>query len=270
MSPDAALYDDHYGQIASAAQTAVRRGTYDEDVGQASWLMMSEARDFFRLLRLGPGRRVLEVACGSGGVTCRMARETGAQCVGIDINEHGILAARRAAQAQGLEAQVAFHTVDAGRPLPFTDGAFDAILCNDSINHFPGRPGVLAEWYRVLSPGGTLLFTDPIVVTGQLSADEVRERSSIGYFVFTPVGCNERLLAAAGFATEAVRDVTDAVAAVAARWHDARLAHRAELMTQEGADAFQGVQRFLEVARSLAAEHRLSRFMYLASRPASP
>ena len=142
---------------ATASGTLV---AYDEDLGQASWLTAAEAREFFGLLQLGPGRTALEVACGSGGVTCRMAVETGASCVGIDINPHGIEAARRRATGQDLASRVTFHVADAGRPLPFPDGSFDAVFCNDSINHIPGRAAVLRDWHRVLRPGGYLLVNE--------------------------------------------------------------------------------------------------------------
>ena len=78
------LYDGYYGNLDADPHAAVRRLTYDEDLGQASWITLAEAQDMFRALELGPGQTALEVACGSGGVTCRMATETGAQCVGID------------------------------------------------------------------------------------------------------------------------------------------------------------------------------------------
>ena len=261
---DPSFYDGHYSELATDLQVAVRRETYDEDLGQASWITLAEARGFFHALGLGSGRRALEVACGSGGITCRMAQETGAACTGVDINTFGIEAAQLRAQGLGLADQVAFRIADASRPLPFPDESFDAVFCNDSINHFPGRPAVLRDWLRVLRPGGRLLYTDPIVVTGQLSNEEVRQRSAIGYFLFTPPGVNERLLAEAGFAVREVRDVTESVARVSARWRHAREARRAGLIPAEGAEAFEALQRFLESVHVLAAERRLSRFMYLA------
>jgi SAM-dependent methyltransferase len=269
MSREVNLYDGHYGQMATDARAAVRRETYDEDVGQAGWNTLAEALDFIRALELGPGRTALEVACGSGGITCRMARETGARCVGVDLNPHGVEAARVKARGEGLSPLASFHIADAGRPLPFPDQSFDAVFCNDSINHFPGRPDVLRDWFRVLRPGGRLLLTDPIVVTGQLSNEEIRVRSSIGFFLFTPVGHNERLLEQCGFVVREVRDVTQAVSSVSGRWRDARARRREPLVGLEGEAAFEGVQRFLETAHILASERRLSRYMYLASRPLS-
>jgi SAM-dependent methyltransferase len=266
MSKDVDLYDGHYGRLEADALVAVRRRTYDEDLGQASWITLAEALEFFRALELAPGRSALEVACGSGGVTCRMALETGAACVGIDLNVHGIEAAAKRARDQGLSSRVSFQVADAGRPLPFPDQSFDAVFCNDSINHLPGRLEVLRDWHRVLRPGGRLLFTDPIVVTGQLTGEEIRVRSSIGFFLFTPVGINERLLAQSGFLVRETRDLTESVASVAERWWGAREERREALVKLEGEEAFEGLQRFLDVAHRLASERRLSRYAYLASR----
>ena len=266
MSKEVDLYDGHYGQLATDPQVEVRRRTYDEDLGQSSWLTAAEALEFIRLLALGPGRRALEMACGSGGVTCRMALETDAECVGVDINPHGVEAARARAREQELSSRVSFQLADAAQPLPFPDQSFDAIFCNDAINHFPGRPAVFRDWHRVLRPGGRLLFTDPVVVTGPVTNEELRARSSIGFFLFLPAGCNERLLAGSGFTVREVRDVTEATASVSARWSNAREELRSALVTLEGAEAFEGVQRFLAAVHLLASERRLSRFMYLATR----
>jgi SAM-dependent methyltransferase len=266
MSKQVDLYDSHYGRLDADPQVAVRRQTYDEDLGQASWITLAEARELFRALELCPGDTALEVACGSGGITCRMALETGARCVGIDINVPAIDAAARRAQELGLASRVTFQVADAASQLPFPDESFDAIFCNDSINHFPGRREVLRDWHRLLRPGGRLLYTDPIVVTGQLTNEEIRVRSSIGFFLFTPVACNERLLAESGFALMEVRDLTEAVASVSKRWRDAREERRAALVKLEGDEGFEGLQRFLAAVHSLASERRLSRYMYLASK----
>ena len=268
MQSEVDLYDGHYGHLDTDPQVAVRRATYDEDVGQASWITMAEARELFRALDVGPGRKVLEVACGSGGITCSIARETGAECVGVDLHPQGIEAAVRRARSLDLGSRVSFQVADAGARLSFPDESFDAVFCNDSINHLPRRLDVLRDWHRLLRPGGRLLYTDPIVVTGQLTGAEMRERSSIGFFLFTPVGSNERLLAESGFRLIETRDLTEAVASVSRRWRAARSERHAALVALEGEEAFDGVQRFLDAVHTLAHERRLSRFMYLAEKSA--
>jgi SAM-dependent methyltransferase len=266
MAQDVNLYDGHYAQLASDLQVAVRRETYDEDLGQASWITAAEARRWFDLLQLHPDARALEIACGSGGIACAMARQTGASCVGVDVNPHGIQAATETAGRKNVASLASFQVVDAGSRLPFADAAFDAVFCNDAINHLPGRAAVLRDWHRVLRAGGRVLFTDPIVVTGQLSNEEIRARSSIGFFLFTPPGVNEQLLQGAGFRVLDVQDVTEAVVSVSRRWRDARARRRDQLTAVEGLDAYEGLQRFLDVVHLLSSERRLSRYMYLGER----
>jgi SAM-dependent methyltransferase len=188
--------------------------------------------------------------------------------VGVDINPHGIEAASAAAAREGVVSRVSFQVVDAGTRLPFDAASFDAVFCNDAINHLPGRAELFVDWHRVLKPGGRLLFTDPIVVTGPVTNEEIRVRSSIGFYLFLPAGCNERLLEQAGFIIEQVRDVTEAEAAVSARWRDARARRREALEAVEGREGFDGLQRFLDAVCTLSRERRLSRFAYLAYKPA--
>ncbi len=260
------FYSAQYGNVAEDPHVEVRRETYGEDLGQASWITADEARRCFDLLQLREGGKALEVACGSGGVSCALSRYTGAACVGVDINAQGIEAARRRAEEDAVTPLATFQVMDAGGRLPFADASFDAVFCNDAINHLPRRLQVLEDWHRLLRPGGRVLFTDPIVVTGQLSNEEVRTRSSIGLFLFTPVGHNERLLAQVGFRLLSVQDVTEAVATVSRRWRDARARRRDRLVVLEGEDGFEGVQRFLDAVHLLASERRLSRYMYFAEK----
>jgi len=179
---------------------------------------------------------------------------------------HGIEAALKRALEADLSSRVSFQRVDAGRPLPFPDASFDAIFCNDSINHIPGRADVLRDWHRVLRPGGRLLYTDPVVVTGPVTNEEIRVRSSIGFFLFLPLGYNERLLKDAGFAVLEARDVSDAAASISQKWRDARARRREALVRAEGDDDFDNLQRFLAAVHTLTSERRLSRYMFLASK----
>ena len=99
----------------------------------------------------GPGLRLLDVACGPGHLTAR-AYDRGATSVGVDIAAAMVeLARRRFPQAE-------FRRADA-QSLPFPDGSFDAVVANLAVPHL-GRPErAVAEFNRVLTPGGRLALT---------------------------------------------------------------------------------------------------------------
>lgn len=256
------LYDSHYGHLESEVQRQVRKETYGDDLGQTSWITLEEYQRFLGWLDLDSTSHVLELACGSGGITVRIAQDSGAQVVGIDVNDHAIVAAR--ARTTGLAVTAQFEVADASQRLPFEAGSYDAIFCNDAINHLPDREAVLREWHRLLRPGGRLLYTDPIVVTRWLSNAEIAARSSIGFFLFVAQGENERLLTEVGFEVARSEDVTESVAEVSARWRAARERRRDVLVELEGEAEFGGVQGFLEVVHRLSSTRRLSRYAYLS------
>lgn len=260
------LYDSHYGNVEADIYRAVRIEAFGEDLGQTSWITARECDEFCRWLDLRADQRVLEVACGSGGTAIRIAERFRVSVVGVDINASAVLAATTRARARTVHDRVEFQVADANHALPFPDESFDALFCNDSINHLRDRTRVLAEWHRVLRPGGRCLYTDPIVVTGCLSNAEIEARSSIGFFLFTPKGCNEAFIRAAGFRSVLTADVTASVSLTSQRWHEARSERREALCELEGETRFEELQRFLTMVHTLASEGRLSRFAFMAEK----
>jgi cyclopropane fatty-acyl-phospholipid synthase-like methyltransferase len=264
MADKVGFYRSTYGNFGEEVLAAVRADTYGRDIGQNSWLTAQEQERFGRDLALAPGMRLLEVACGSGGPALYLAESFGVYVTGIDISEAGVAAAEAAASERGLSETATFQTVDATGPLPFADESFDAVQCIDAINHLRDRPAVLAEWRRVLRPGGLLLYTDPIVVTGILTSEEIATRSSIGFFLFVPEGENQRLLGAAGFELLRHEDATGNEVETSSRWIAAREKRRDDLIAIEGAETYEGTQAFLRTVHALSASRRLSRHLFVA------
>ncbi len=263
MTSSVDLYGTAYGNFAARAVAEVRQETYGEDFGQTSWVTRDEYRRFIARLELRAGERVLDVGCGSGGPALFLARETGCHVTGIDISEPGIREAENQARAMGRQGQAAFLQADVCERLPLDAGQFDAIVCLDVLCHLRDRGHVFEEWHRVLRPDGRMLVTDPVVVTGLVSKDELAVRSSTGHFEFCPPGVNEQLLRAAGFTLESTDDATEQEAAASGRWHDAREKRSTALIPLEGEETFSGLQRFLSTVHRLCAERRLSRHVYL-------
>ena len=263
------LFYNTYGHFTEQVLTAIRRETFGRDIGQNSWLTADEYDRFISWLGLTPGQHVLEVASGSGGPALYLAERTGCRVTGIDANQSGVATATRSAADADPTRQVSFEMADANAPLPFEDDRFDALVCIDSMNHFPDRPGVFREWWRVLRPGRRAVFTDPVLITGPVTNDELALRSSIGLFLFVPPGVNERLIDEAGFRLVRQEDVTENAAQVSGRWHEARQRHRDALLRIEGEEGFEGLQRFFAAVHRLTTERRLSRIAYLVEKQAA-
>jgi SAM-dependent methyltransferase len=104
--------------------------------------------------QLTSASRALEVGCGPGHITAKMA-DTGATVTGVDLVPAMIDTARTLhPDLEFVEANV--------EQLPFADDTFDVVLANFVIHHF-ARPDVACtEIKRVLKPGGRFVFAGPI------------------------------------------------------------------------------------------------------------
>ena len=260
------LYDSAYANYGSEVYQQVRMETYGQDLGQTSWVTTEESSEIPRMLRLVASSSVLEVGCGSGGYALHIAENVGCRIVGVDVNAPGVHNANQLASASGLSARAHFEQCDASKSLPFDDETFDAVFANDVLCHIPGRLNVLCEMFRVLKPGGRMLFSDALVVGGMISHEEINTRSSIGYYVYSPPGENERLSEHVGFREIRATDTTESAASIAKKWHQAREKRRDELVALEGTSNFEGLQAFLSCVHGLTAERRLLRYLYVADR----
>ncbi len=258
------LYDGEYGNYESDVYQQVRTETYGVDFGQTSWVTTEESAQIPGLLELTSNSSVLEIGCGSGVYALHIAKTIGCSITGLDINTLGIDNANQLALHRGLGSLAHFEVCDVSKPLPFADETFDAIFSNDVLCHVPGRPALLAEIYRVLKAGGRMLFSDALIIGGIVSQDEIATRSSIGYYLFSPPGENERLILHAGFTDLKLADTTGQAAGTAARWHEARQKHRDKLLALEGEQKYNGLQRFLSCVQTLTQERRLLRLLYQA------
>lgn len=264
--PPAGHYNANYGNFETELYSQIRREAFGEDIGQNSWLTSDELDRFVEWLALSPGKTLLDVACGAGGPALRIAATTGCSVVGLDVHQQAVATANSLAAHRGLAERAEFRAIDATGQLPFSDASFDAITCFDAINHLSDRPRVIAEWARLLKQGGRLLFTDPITLTGPLTSAEIAVRSSAGFYLFVPVGYNERIIAECGLQLLACEDVTANTAKVAEARHAARASRSAALREIEGNQAYDGQQEFLAVAARVAKEGRLSRFVYVSKK----
>ncbi|WP_405746675.1 methyltransferase domain-containing protein [Streptomyces sp. NBC_01525] len=110
-------------------------------------------------LGLRPGERALDAGCGTGRALPALRAAVGARglVLGADLTPEMLNAAVRA----GRDASAFLLLADASR-LPVGDAALDAVFAAGLISHVPDPADSLAEWARVVRPGGRLALFHPV------------------------------------------------------------------------------------------------------------
>jgi SAM-dependent methyltransferase len=139
-------------QLKSALKTSWMAG----DFGQIAKFSATEAETFVGRLRIQPGLKVLDVACGTGNIAIPAAR-AGAEVVGVDIAPNLLEQAQKRTAAEGLEVQ--FEEGDA-EALPYPDAVFDIVITMFGAMFAPRPERVAAELLRVAKPGGTIAMAN--------------------------------------------------------------------------------------------------------------
>jgi demethylmenaquinone methyltransferase/2-methoxy-6-polyprenyl-1,4-benzoquinol methylase len=103
--------------------------------------------------------RVLDVATGPAGIALAIAERTGAQVVGVDLNEPMLRAGAANVRAAGRQRQLGL-TLARAEQLPFGDGGFDAVVFSYLLRYVDDPAATVAELARCLRPGGTLASLD--------------------------------------------------------------------------------------------------------------
>jgi SAM-dependent methyltransferase len=153
------------------------------------------------IAELAPGERVLDLGSGAGIDVLLAARQVGpvGRVYGVDMTDE-MLAQARANAAKAGATNVEFRQ-GVIEDLPLDDATVDVVISNCVVNLSPDKPAVLAEAFRVLTPGGRVRISD-IVAEDRLTSDERAERGSLTGCIAGALSRAEYLaiLAGAGFA----------------------------------------------------------------------
>jgi arsenite methyltransferase len=126
---------------------------------------------------LRAGEVVLDLGCGAGMDSLRAARRVGpiGRVIGVDMTGAMVEKARANAREAGI-GNVEFHLGEADH-LPVDDGSVDVVISNGVFNLCRDKPGVLAEAFRVLRPGGGLRMAD-ILLKEDVTPEEVERKGA--------------------------------------------------------------------------------------------
>jgi ubiquinone/menaquinone biosynthesis C-methylase UbiE len=109
-------------------------------------------RELIDLAGFTPNLHILDVGCGIGGSTRRLAHETGCRATGIDLSDQYIDTARQLTSLLGMQDRVAFDAASA-LELPFDDNSFDGVWSLQMNMNVEDKASWLKETCRVLKPG---------------------------------------------------------------------------------------------------------------------
>lgn len=131
--------------------------TYEQYI-VPTW-MADWSSDLIEAGGVGPKKRVLDAACGTGIIARKAAGLVGesGRIAALDFNEGMLRVARECAAREGVTA-IEWYQSDVSR-MPFSTGEFDTVLCQQGLQFFPDKAAALREMKRVLAPEGRLALS---------------------------------------------------------------------------------------------------------------
>ena len=136
-----------------------------------------------RLARVEGAAEVLDVGCGLAAPALRIASRHGCRITGVNISREQVRQGNELIAEQGLSDRVVVRRGDA-RTLDFPDASFDAIVCLEAGGDIcvteADKSRLVAEFFRVLRPGGHVGFSDLALRAGVSTAED-RELRAVLY-----------------------------------------------------------------------------------------
>ncbi|MGJ8622169.1 MAG: class I SAM-dependent methyltransferase [Yoonia sp.] len=194
---------DPFQDVDAAGPEFIKMFADSMDERQSDPTMEKIVAAYLGKLSLSDGSQIIEVGAGAGAVTRRIAAHAApAQVTGYEPSAGFVAEAK--ARSNG-HANLAFAVAD-GTDLPLGDETVDAVILHTVLTHVTDPASLLAEAWRVLKVGGTLIVCDADFSKATFSSFpndplDICAREFVRGFVTDPfiVAKLRGLMAAAGF-----------------------------------------------------------------------
>lgn len=173
---------DHYGGLAANDVLAARAG-------------------------IGKDTRVVDFCAGLGGPSRYFAHRYGADVTGIELTPARVKGAQELTRRVGLQHRV---RVIQGNVMqvPLAAASVDVVVSQEALLHVPDKPRALAEAYRILKPGGRLVFTDWVAHRPLSGADRELMWQGMAVAELYDLPAYSGLVQGSGFVMEGAEDLT--------------------------------------------------------------
>jgi sarcosine/dimethylglycine N-methyltransferase len=122
---------------------------------------------------LSPNDRVIDLGCGYGSTARYIASRYGCTVIGQTISNEELKLANIRAERSSAKDLLTFEWGDFHN-IEYPDASFDVVWSQEAFLHGADKSRILSECYRVLKPGGTLIFSDILVRRDTPQADRER------------------------------------------------------------------------------------------------
>ena len=159
---DVSVFDDVFQARPSEINLQIFRTAYGDDYPEEaephSFITKTDLRKIVQCLAIGKGNVFVDLGCGRGGPGLWLARQTGADLIGIDLSPNAIKLANQFITRFGMNGRAHFQQGDlCATGLP--DQSCDGAISIDVIMFIPDVNVVMKEAARILKPGARFVFT---------------------------------------------------------------------------------------------------------------
>jgi len=173
---------DHYGGLAANDVLAARAG-------------------------IGKDTRLVDFCAGLGGPSRYFAHRYGADVTGIELTPARVKGAEELTRRVGLEHRV--RVIEGNvMQIPLAADSVDVVVSQEALLHVPDKPRTLKEAYRILKPGGRIVFTDWVAHRPLSDADRQLMWQGMAVADLYDLPTYAGLVREAGFVVNAAEDLT--------------------------------------------------------------